>query len=550
MNEQHIAEQLDELEAEPQPSPESDLRGDGNDPSNGDAEDSSSSASVDDKGSGKGGYSGDNSASDQSSDDTTRVPKKLALNRVDLSLETDSLDDSSDPSDARMSSTSRRNHSHSKASHHRAQEASRQPANHNNNEDVWHLMPLRPLPQRNGVRIVDPRLDLSSGLHKDEPHHNPQATTTTRADLDPSEDAATQVASMEFYKQILDVRAASMREGACISVCFTHSIFSLSTQVCHPFHREITTVTALKSAEAAATAGNGSEGTHQHSSEGFTSYFTTTHSSSNNGSSCSDLGDQKQQSSSAAQYDSYDKQQQEQLAHSGGDTAEDFQSGSRERERRVRIQDAADNTNHKADDDANESSMSSESSTLQDHASTGDTRRVLTHVSRVVTGSSSNSGGNTNSGSNSAGSTEEHNVSSGSGNDKGSSEEGKCGAGGSEDVAGNGASGGCRPNQEEPDDKERTVVAAARSSSLERYRHAHETNHDELTVDNGDEGSTRERKLHDKKRKRIEMRREYEAQQQVSDTFVEANSTDPDVMLRPGIPTTLEHVLQFSKVAR
>ena len=59
--------------------------------------------------------------------------------------------------------------------------------------------------------------------------------------------------------------------------------------------------------------------------------------------------------------------------------------------------------------------------------------------------------------------------------------------------------------------------------------------------------ATRERKLLDKKRKRIEMRREYEAQQHQESS---ESSEDKDKFFRPGRPVTLDQVMVFSKIPR
>lgn len=65
----------------------------------------------------------------------------------------------------------------------------------------------------------------------------------------------------------------------------------------------------------------------------------------------------------------------------------------------------------------------------------------------------------------------------------------------------------------------------------------------------GTAGATRERKLIVKKRKRIEMRREYEAQQQ-SEASSESSHTQGDHLLRPGKAVSMDEVLFFSKIPR
>jgi hypothetical protein len=91
---------------------------------------------------------------------------------------------------------------------------------------------------------------------------------------------------------------------------------------------------------------------------------------------------------------------------------------------------------------------------------------------------------------------------------------------------------------------------ADKKSVLEKSISSH--HHEHLLDDAKAEGSegnleedSRERKLLDKKRKRIEMRREYEAQQQS-----ESSDNQADCFFRPARPVTLEHVLQFSMIPR
>jgi hypothetical protein len=64
----------------------------------------------------------------------------------------------------------------------------------------------------------------------------------------------------------------------------------------------------------------------------------------------------------------------------------------------------------------------------------------------------------------------------------------------------------------------------------------------------GTDGPTRERKLIDKKRKRIEMRREYEAQQQSESSA--SSESKGDRFLRPGKAVSMDEVLFLSKIPR
>ena len=62
-----------------------------------------------------------------------------------------------------------------------------------------------------------------------------------------------------------------------------------------------------------------------------------------------------------------------------------------------------------------------------------------------------------------------------------------------------------------------------------------------------DRGSQRERKLHDKKRRRLEMRREYEAQQQ----FDSSETSDvQEKYFKPGRMVSMDDVLVCSKIPR
>jgi hypothetical protein len=70
---------------------------------------------------------------------------------------------------------------------------------------------------------------------------------------------------------------------------------------------------------------------------------------------------------------------------------------------------------------------------------------------------------------------------------------------------------------------------------------------DDLSM-KGTNGLTRERKLIDKKRKRIEMRREYEAQQQFESSA--SSESKGDHLLRPGKAVSMDEVLSLSKIPR
>jgi hypothetical protein len=142
--------------------------------------------------------------------------------------------------------------------------------------------------------------------------------------------------------------------------------------------------------------------------------------------------------------------------------------------------------------------------------------RTDSGVSNATT-SGSGSGGNTGSGSNQG--------SSGSGNDaKGSGEEQ-----GREDNTSEG-----------PDEKKMGIGLAPVPPEVSKVGPA------EMKSDQTE--ATRAQKLQDKKRKRIEMRREYEAQQHLDSS--ESSDGQGQQLFRPGKPLTFDQVLVFSKIPR
>ena len=68
--------------------------------------------------------------------------------------------------------------------------------------------------------------------------------------------------------------------------------------------------------------------------------------------------------------------------------------------------------------------------------------------------------------------------------------------------------------------------------------------------DNDHDNAGREKKLQDKKRKRMNMRREYEEKVQQEMESSEGSRDRGEVLLRPGRPVTLDKVLSFTKTAR
>jgi len=219
-----------------------------------------------------------------------------------------------------------------------------------------------------------------------------------------------------------------------------------------------------------------------------------------------------------------------------------------------------------------ESSMSSDSSrprlgdvvaAVAEEAEGGSARRlglpprIVTDVSssaRTDSNSSSNQNSGSGSGSGSAG-----NTGTGSGSNQGSSGSGN-------DGSGNDGKGSSEEATKEDKSCEGTNEGSdGASSSCQKLGiglavpvvHRHEPvtveasktgiapNLDDVEMQEPDE-AVRERKIQDKKRKRIEMRREYEALQE-SESSENGNN---DTLFRPGRPVTLDQALQFSKIPR
>ncbi|GKY90804.1 hypothetical protein MPSEU_000053200 [Mayamaea pseudoterrestris] len=544
-----------------------------------------------DKGSSSHGYSADGSASDQSSDSGGSAMKKLSVHRLDLSQRESSEDEYDDDYEdfeshafrklekdrrsmrtmdereslRRMpqctaaaenghgdknqptSSNDRHRYEYEHAYHQRHVSSSRNDSHVNNDQNdhlyLEHLLrstkqlfhdhlpwQLPALPQYNGVRlssIMDPRFSLN----------------------------------MQQAAQTLAQQASMLAEGANVASAtqqqqqqsFQHYLRLL--EMCHPFYRD-----PLGQPLVHAPNEGGSE---QLSSEGFTSYFTTTHSSNNGSSSDGDKNNQKNNGSNGspnnkksndndahnnhhdddgASSSKNDSMNQQQQATSSDASTRDSMERLEEadlhgQQQALEEQAAVDNMAAAANHDSSMSSESSGSSRVEQRFNTG---------ARMVTESSSG-GANTNSASgstmNNASSTSNLG-SSGSNNDKGSSEEGK-GTGSSEDVAAK-EGDGINDGSDELD-------RSANEDDVELHNYEAASDQDVVRKEQADmetKGATRERKLQDKKRKRIEMRREYEAQQQSESSASTAPSSRVEDMLRPGRPCTLEQVLQFSKVAR
>ncbi|KAL3924388.1 MAG: hypothetical protein SGILL_001078 [Bacillariaceae sp.] len=163
--------------------------------------------------------------------------------------------------------------------------------------------------------------------------------------------------------------------------------------------------------------------------------------------------------------------------------------------------------------------------------------------------SGSGSGGNTASGSG-TGSGSNQGGSSGGGvssNGTGSSGSGNDAKGSSEEMMDN--SGENNSANSDSSNKAKTSLAAAPADSPGDLLHHH--HHHQLKPppnedhDQDVEDAAREKKIQDKKRKRMNMRREYEEKLQESDA-----SRDREIVLRPGKPVTLDKVLSFTKTPR
>jgi len=202
----------------------------------------------------------------------------------------------------------------------------------------------------------------------------------------------------------------------------------------------------------------------------------------------------------------------------------------------------------------------------------------------IMSTSGSGSGGNTGSGSNQGGS-------SGSGNDQGGTSSNGNGSSGSGNEIGKGSSEELMGNKEERNNnensRERNVIenlgtsvskkANVKTNSIILSKHAapnigntshilpnhpdslhHNHHHQGLTSQrrlsnksnhSEDKNATREKKLQDKKRKRMNMRREYEDQMEHEMESSES-SNGREVVIRPGKPTTLDRAVSFTKTAK
>ena len=293
------------------------------------------------------------------------------------------------------------------------------------------------------------------------------------------------------------------------------------------------------------------------SSEGFTSFFTTTNSGGNSGGTTNSGSPQSSDLDKKPRALNYSKTEKESDNADASSMvvlarvkrkhkrAEDSGNSSSSGDKRVRIQDRIENQRGPEQPDAvayegDANGGSSGSSSLSNipnqeqplqqqqqqpaplHISVPP--RIVTDVSSAKTSSATSSNQNTSaSGSGSGGNT-------GSGSNQGSSGSGNEGKGSSEEPAQGDNSGESPVDGSDQSFKKPASVVAQGLETEAKY-----------------DGADREKKLLDKKRKRIEMRREYEAQQQMESS----ESSDPAVtVVRPGKAVTMDQVLRFSKIAR
>lgn len=172
------------------------------------------------------------------------------------------------------------------------------------------------------------------------------------------------------------------------------------------------------------------------------------------------------------------------------------------------------------------------------------------------TGSGSNQGGSSGSG-NDQGISSNGNGSSGSGNDiKGSSEEKEDNS--AENYSGENSGGNSDVSNSAKIAATKVEVPNANGSAPGLFHH-HPYHHWDDNVrapeQHGasefpeDENAAREKKIQNKKRKRMNMRREYE--EKVEEEMASSESSqDHGIVLRPGKPVTLDKVLSFTKKPR
>ncbi|KAL3920499.1 MAG: hypothetical protein SGILL_003232, partial [Bacillariaceae sp.] len=167
-----------------------------------------------------------------------------------------------------------------------------------------------------------------------------------------------------------------------------------------------------------------------------------------------------------------------------------------------------------------------------------------------ASGSGSNQGGSSGSGDQGGGISSNNTGSSGSGNDaKGSSEEMMDNSG-----ENNSAENSAVNSDSSKKLEDTAAPGEARQGKAAELLHHHQHHHGHHPTMNPPLNSThdqefkdaaREKKIIEKKRKRMNKRREYEKEMESSET-----SQGQDVVIRPGKPVTLDKVLSFTKTPR
>jgi hypothetical protein len=175
------------------------------------------------------------------------------------------------------------------------------------------------------------------------------------------------------------------------------------------------------------------------------------------------------------------------------------------------------------------------------------------------TASGSNQGGSSGSGNDHGGISSNGNGSSGSGNDvKGSSEETMDNSGennSGEDSGGN--SDGTNSIKKSAKNPVNIPLDAPHLNSAHRHASTASETKDaaspaqpQSSIGEKDQNAVREKKLQDKKRKRMNMRREYEEKVEQEMESSEGSNGREEVVIKPGRPITLDKVLSFTKIPR
>lgn len=214
-------------------------------------------------------------------------------------------------------------------------------------------------------------------------------------------------------------------------------------------------------------------------------------------------------------------------------------------EKRVRIQEGGDPSNvaleNQREQDAQESSNSTSSTDLREDAPQDDEANMVPLAHVVTDISSSNRTDSNVSNSNNSGSGSGSGGNSGEGSNQGSSGSGNEGKGSSEELPKEGSNEGSVNSGK---NKEASSLGSDRSPATKQPPPLGNV----APQDNVKTATEREQKLLDKKRKRIEMRREYEAQQELESS--DSSRVREDQLLRPGNPVSLDQVMGFSTIPR